>query len=88
MSKGGQPLPFGHSADAAVDIEGLMVMWMSFTTKNMSEPLDSFWKITCRNFAKKRGAVPIMTGRMMKRPLGKAGMSKPIPIRNLSLKDG
>ncbi|KAG1832809.1 SDA1-domain-containing protein [Suillus variegatus] len=24
MSKGGQPLPFGHSADAAVDIEGLM----------------------------------------------------------------
>ncbi|KAG2061348.1 SDA1-domain-containing protein [Suillus hirtellus] len=24
MNKGGQPLPFGHSADAAVDIEGLM----------------------------------------------------------------
>ncbi|KAG1778681.1 SDA1-domain-containing protein [Suillus placidus] len=26
MSKGGQPLPFGHSADAAVDIEGLMLL--------------------------------------------------------------
>jgi protein SDA1 len=25
ISKGDQPLPFGHSADAAVDIEGLMV---------------------------------------------------------------
>jgi hypothetical protein len=33
MSKGGQPLPFGHSADAAVDIEGLMVMRTSFTFK-------------------------------------------------------
>lgn len=26
ISNGTQPLPFGHSADAAVDIEGLMVI--------------------------------------------------------------
>jgi protein SDA1 len=26
MSQGGQPLPFGHSADAAVDIEGLVLL--------------------------------------------------------------
>lgn len=25
MAKGSQPLPFGHSAEAAVDIEGLVV---------------------------------------------------------------
>jgi hypothetical protein len=25
MAKGSQPLPFGHSAEAAVDIEGLSV---------------------------------------------------------------
>ncbi len=28
MSKGTQPLPFGHSSEAAVDIEGLLVSLM------------------------------------------------------------
>jgi hypothetical protein len=36
MSKGAQPLPFGHSADAAVDIEGLMVIQTSFTSKEFA----------------------------------------------------
>jgi hypothetical protein len=42
MSKGGQPLPFGHSADAAVDIEGLMVIRTFFTFQSMPELLDSY----------------------------------------------
>ncbi|KAG2063847.1 hypothetical protein BDR04DRAFT_1185565 [Suillus decipiens] len=53
MSKGEQPLPYGHSADAAVDIEGLMVGQRFLYSKNRPELFDSFWKSTCRNFAKR-----------------------------------
>lgn len=42
MSGGRQPLPFGHSADAAVDIEGLSVGVLAILTLvNLVMPFDS-----------------------------------------------
>jgi protein SDA1 len=44
IASGGQPLPFGHSADAAVDIEGLSVC-----------SLDSAWRQVLRPVSASRG---------------------------------
>jgi hypothetical protein len=71
MASGTQPLAFGHSVDAAVDIQGLAVRLFLFCIVNKSiSMLHSCWKIIYKNFVTRR---TLSSGKMIKR-LGKVGM--------------
>jgi protein SDA1 len=87
MSNGFRPLPFGHSADAAVDIEGLAVgSMMPPTVTIISIFLFSFLKITSRSSMKRKAS---MSETQATGKPGQGGSSTPTPqMANLRMKDG
>jgi len=87
MVKGSQPLPFGHSAEAAVDIEGLVVgVYTIALYMKLIEEI-SCLKITSENYAKKTISMRQKMMRTRKMP-GKAGTSNPTHQRSRGRMDG
>lgn len=87
MVKGGQPLPFGHSAEAAVDIEGLVVGAYAIALYSKLIEKISCLKITSENYAKKTTLMEQKIMRTRKMP-GKAGTSNPTHLRSRGRMDG
>lgn len=54
LASGVQPLPFGHSAEAAVDIEGLAVSLNKSHGLNSFNACVSYWKIIYKSFGTKK----------------------------------
>lgn len=88
VTNGFRPLPFGHSANAAVDIEGLAVGFTIFPImKILLIPSSSFLKFTSRNFAKRKA--PMLEVRATREQPGKGGSSTPThQATNLRMRDG
>lgn len=83
LASGSQPLPFGHTPDAAVDIAGLVVCCHSNSqTVFCFTIFYSCSKTTLRNFVKK------MVSLRMTIPPGTSGKSRPIRLLRLNQKDG
>lgn len=65
LASGSQPLPFGHSADAAVDIEGLSVRPrpVFHSRKHTHEGISSL-KIICKSYVMKKALFSATKRRM------------------------
>lgn len=85
LAKGNQPLPFGHRAQAAVDIEGLVVSAGNIVSNSTPIDVISCWKIIFGNSEKKKMQV---REKMKMKPSGIAGTSSPTPRRNQNQRGG
>src|SRR6202050_1938659 len=81
MAKGSQPLPFGHGAEAAVDIEGLSVSAHHLISNAKLIAATSCWKTIFKNSEKR---ILLLTELMMMKLPGMAGMSNLMLRRNLN----